>query len=66
MQPHNRRLSLSKATAVAVILFPASFHNDVDVPFPKTGEAPAYLSQLKAVMQRHPGTTISWAQLCRL
>jgi predicted TIM-barrel fold metal-dependent hydrolase len=36
-------------------------HNDVDVPFPKPGEPPAYLSQLKALFKRHPDTTIIWA-----
>jgi predicted TIM-barrel fold metal-dependent hydrolase len=36
-------------------------HNDMDVPFAKEGSEPAYLSQMKAVMARHPKTTIIWA-----
>jgi hypothetical protein len=36
-------------------------HNDIDVPFAKQGSAPAYLDQMKAVLKRHPNTTIIWA-----
>ena len=36
-------------------------HNDMDVPFAKTGSEPAYLEEMKAVLRRHPGTTIIWA-----
>lgn len=36
-------------------------HNDMDVPFAKAGSQPAYLSQMKAVLARHPNTTIIWA-----
>lgn len=36
-------------------------HNDVDVPFPKEGAPPAYLAQMKALLRRHPKTTIIWA-----
>jgi len=36
-------------------------HNDIDVPFAKEGSAPAYLDQMKAVLKRHPKTTIIWA-----
>jgi predicted TIM-barrel fold metal-dependent hydrolase len=36
-------------------------HNDMDVPFPKEGSKPAYLEQMKAVLKRHPNTTIIWA-----
>lgn len=39
----------------------ALIHNDIDVPFPKAGAEPAYLSQMKAVLKRHPNTTIIWA-----
>lgn len=38
-------------------------HNDVDVPFAKEGSPPAYLDQLKAVLKRHPKTTIIWAHI---
>ena len=36
-------------------------HNDMDVPFAKEGAQPAYLEQMKAVLKRHPSTTIIWA-----
>ena len=36
-------------------------HNDMDVPFAKEGSQPAYLEQMKAVLKRHPKTTIIWA-----
>ena len=36
-------------------------HNDMDVPFAKEDSPPAYLAQMKEVLQRHPKTTIIWA-----
>src|SRR5579862_5487031 len=39
----------------------AIVHNDMDVPFPKPNAAPAYLDQMKALLRRHPNTTIIWA-----
>jgi predicted TIM-barrel fold metal-dependent hydrolase len=36
-------------------------HNDMDVPFAKAGSEPAYLTQMKAVLKRHPKTKIIWA-----
>ncbi len=36
-------------------------HNDMDVPFAKEGSKPAYLDQMKALLKRHPKTTIIWA-----
>ncbi len=36
-------------------------HNDMDVPFAKEGSPPAYLAQMKALLKRHPKTTIIWA-----
>src|SRR5688572_6614676 len=36
-------------------------HNDVDIPFAKAGAPPAYLDQLRAVLTRHPRTTVIWA-----
>jgi predicted TIM-barrel fold metal-dependent hydrolase len=36
-------------------------HCDIDVPFPKEGAQPAYLAQMKALLKRHPNTTIIWA-----
>src|SRR5215204_671555 len=39
----------------------ALVHNDVDVPFPADTAHPAYLEQMRALVKRHPGTTIIWA-----
>lgn len=36
-------------------------HNDMDVPFAKEDSQPAYLDQMKALLRRHPNTTIIWA-----
>jgi Amidohydrolase len=39
----------------------AIVHNDMDTPFAKEGTPPAYLDQMRAVLKRHPKTTIIWA-----
>ena len=49
-------LALAGEAGLLVIL-----HNDVDVPFAAPGSPPAYLEQMKALIRRHPGTTIIWA-----
>ena len=36
-------------------------HNDVDRPFPRTGEAPVFLAQFKELITRHPKNLIIWA-----
>ena len=36
-------------------------HNDIDVPFATAGAEPVYLSQMKALLARHPNATIVWA-----
>jgi len=36
-------------------------HNDMDIPFAKEGSQPAYLDEMKALLKRHPNTTIIWA-----
>jgi hypothetical protein len=38
-------------------------HNDMDMPFAKAGAEPVYLTQMKAVLRRHPNTTIIWAHV---
>ena len=38
-------------------------HNDMDMPFAKAGAEPVYLSQMKALLKRHPNTTIIWAHI---
>ncbi len=36
-------------------------HNDADVPFPKEGAEPVYLTQMKSLLKRHPSVPIIWA-----
>ena len=36
-------------------------HNDIDVPFPKPGQEPWQMEQLRSLFLRHPRTTIIWA-----
>jgi len=38
-------------------------HNDIDMPFAKQDTEPAYLGQMKALIRRHPNTTIIWAHV---
>ena len=38
-------------------------HNDIDVPFPKSGQEPYMLKQMKDLFLRHPDTTIIWAHI---
>jgi hypothetical protein len=38
-------------------------HNDVDMPFAKTDADPVYLTQMKALLKRHPKTSIIWAHI---
>jgi predicted TIM-barrel fold metal-dependent hydrolase len=38
-------------------------HNDIDRPFAKAGAEPIYLTQMKALLRRHPETTIIWAHM---
>ena len=36
-------------------------HNDIDMPFPKAGQEPYQVHQLRDLFLRHPRTTIIWA-----
>jgi len=36
-------------------------HSDIDMPFPKPGQDPYQVIQLRDLFLRHPGTTIIWA-----
>jgi len=38
-------------------------HNDLDMPMAKAGTEPVYLDQVKAVLKRHPRTSIIWAHM---
>jgi amidohydrolase family protein len=52
----DRILDFAAEAGLVVIL-----HSDIDVPFAKTDAEPVYLSQMKALLKRHPKTTIIWA-----
>jgi len=52
----DRILDAAAEIGLVVIL-----HNDIDMPFAKTDAEPVYLSQTRALLQRHPKTTIIWA-----
>jgi predicted TIM-barrel fold metal-dependent hydrolase len=38
-------------------------HSDIDMPFAKMDAEPVYLTQMKAVLKRHPKTTTIWAHV---
>jgi predicted TIM-barrel fold metal-dependent hydrolase len=38
-------------------------HNDINMPFPKPGQEPYMLAQMKELFLRHPQTTVIWAHL---
>jgi len=54
----DRVFDLAAETGLVVIL-----HNDVDMPFPKPGQEPYMLAQMKALFERHPKATIIWAHI---
>jgi len=54
----DRILDFAGEVGLVVIL-----HNDVDMPFAKTDAEPVYLTQTKALLRRHPKTTIIWAHV---
>jgi Amidohydrolase len=41
----------------------AIIHNDIDMPFARQDAEPVYLMQMKALLARHPKTTIIWAHI---
>jgi hypothetical protein len=41
----------------------ALMHNDINMPFPKPGQEPYMLKQMKDLFLRHPDTTIIWAHI---
>jgi predicted TIM-barrel fold metal-dependent hydrolase len=38
-------------------------HNDIDMPFPKPGQDPYLVLQMRDLIKRHPGTKIIWAHI---
>jgi hypothetical protein len=54
----DRILDFAAESGLVVIL-----HNDIDMPFAKQNTEPVYLTQMKALLKRHPKTTIIWAHV---
>ena len=54
----DRILEFAAEAGLVVIL-----HNDIDMPFAKQDAEPVYLAQMKALLKRHPKTTIIWAHI---
>jgi predicted TIM-barrel fold metal-dependent hydrolase len=52
----DRILDFAGQVGLVVIL-----HNDIDMPFPKPGQDPYQIIQLRDLFKRHKGTTIIWA-----
>jgi predicted TIM-barrel fold metal-dependent hydrolase len=52
----DRILEFAAESGLVVIL-----HCDIDMPFAKQDQEPVYLAQMKALLRRHPRTTIIWA-----
>lgn len=54
----DRILDFARETGLLVIL-----HNDINMPFPKEGQEPYVLKQMKELLLRHPDTPIIWAHI---
>jgi len=54
----DRVLDFAGEVGLVVIL-----HNDVDMPFPRPGQDPYQVTQLRDLIRRHPRTTIIWAHM---
>jgi hypothetical protein len=54
----DRILQFAAETGLVVII-----HNDIDMPFAKTDAPPVYLSQMLALLKRHPKAAIIWAHM---
>jgi hypothetical protein len=52
----DRILDFAAEAGLVVII-----HNDIDMPFAKTDAEPVYLTQMKALLKRHPKASIIWA-----
>jgi hypothetical protein len=54
----DRILDFAGQVGMVVIL-----HNDINMPFPKPGQEPYIVDQLRALLERHPNTTVIWAHI---
>lgn len=54
----DRVFDFAAETGLIVLL-----HNDINMPFPKPGQEPYMLAQMKELFVSHPDTTIIWAHI---
>ena len=54
----DRVLEFAGEAGLVVIL-----HNDIDMPFPRPGQDPYPVVQLRDLIKRHPKTTVIWAHM---
>jgi len=54
----DRILDFAAETGLIVLL-----HNDINMPFPKPGQEPYMLKQMKELFERHQDATIIWAHI---
>jgi len=54
----DRILDFAAESGLVVII-----HNDIDMPFAKQNTEPVYLTQMKALLKRHPNASIIWAHV---
>ena len=54
----DRVLEFAAEAGLVVIL-----HSDIDMPFAKSDTEPVYLTQMKALLKRHPKASIIWAHV---
>jgi predicted TIM-barrel fold metal-dependent hydrolase len=52
----DRILDFAHEAGLVIIL-----HSDADMPFPKPGQPPYLVKQLRDLFRRHPGTSLIWA-----
>ncbi len=52
----DRILDVAADVGLVVLL-----HNDIDMPFPRPGQEPYQVAQLRDLLLRHPKTTVIWA-----
>jgi predicted TIM-barrel fold metal-dependent hydrolase len=54
----DRLLDFAAEAGLVVLL-----HNDIDMPFPKPGQEPYQVVQIRELFRRHPKTTFIWAHI---
>ena len=54
----DRILDFAAEVGLVVIL-----HNDINMPFPKPGQEPYIVTQMRDLLLRHPDTTLIWAHV---